>query len=119
MSDGDFFKGLIFGVAVGAAAGVLLAPKSGEETREDLKKFALELGDKAQDYYLIARKEVESKVKDLKKAGNRINYAEYKKLVTRVVEEIKRDGMVTAEAAKRIGMQLNEDWTEVKETLSI
>ena len=28
----------IFGAAIGAAAGILLAPKSGKETREDLKK---------------------------------------------------------------------------------
>ena len=33
----SFWKGTLIGVALGAAAGLLLAPKSGKETREDLK----------------------------------------------------------------------------------
>jgi gas vesicle protein len=42
MSDrGDgFFKGFIFGGIVGAVLGVMLAPKSGRETREDLGEEA-------------------------------------------------------------------------------
>ena len=39
-STDDFFKGLLFGAVIGAAAGVLLAPKSGAETRADIKTFS-------------------------------------------------------------------------------
>lgn len=35
-----FIKGTIIGAAVGAAAALLLAPKSGKETQEDLKRRA-------------------------------------------------------------------------------
>ena len=42
MSDrGDgFFKGFVIGGIIGAVAGILLAPKSGRETREDLGEEA-------------------------------------------------------------------------------
>jgi gas vesicle protein len=39
-SGDSFFKGFIFGGIVGAVLGVLLAPKSGRETRKDLSEEA-------------------------------------------------------------------------------
>lgn len=36
--DNKFFLGMILGAAAGVVAGIFLAPKSGKETREDLKK---------------------------------------------------------------------------------
>ncbi len=41
--------GFGMGLLVGAAIGVLLAPKSGAETREQLKDFASEVGTRAKD----------------------------------------------------------------------
>ena len=46
MSVTRFLAGFAIGAAIGAVAGVLLAPKSGEETREHLGKMATELADK-------------------------------------------------------------------------
>lgn len=34
-----FFEGVIFGVAAGFVAGILLAPASGKESREKIKEF--------------------------------------------------------------------------------
>lgn len=116
-SADDFFKGLVFGVALGATAGILLAPKSGAETREDLKKLAEDLGDKATDLYKDARKEVNKKIAELKKAGQKIDYEEYKRLVGKVVDEVKKDGKVTAQVAKQIGEQLGEDWAYIRDTM--
>jgi len=113
-STDDFFKGLLFGAVIGAAAGVLLAPKSGAETRAHIKKLALEVSDKAEDMYLNARKEVLKKIKDVKAAGKKIDFEAYKKLVLEVVDEIKNDTDVTSETAKKIGLQLNDDWNEIK-----
>lgn len=52
---GKFLGGLIIGTAIGTAAGILFAPRSGKETRralqdsaQDLPKFAEELGSNVQ-----------------------------------------------------------------------
>jgi gas vesicle protein len=47
--SGLFFGGLLLGAAVGAVAGLLLAPKSGRETRQLLKKSADALPELAED----------------------------------------------------------------------
>jgi gas vesicle protein len=54
MSDrGDgFFKGFIIGGIIGAVAGLLLAPKSGRETREDL-------GEEAEKFYKQSKTDFE------------------------------------------------------------
>lgn len=46
-SDGylSFGVGLIFGIGIGAALGLLLAPKSGDEIRSNLRDIAQELPD--------------------------------------------------------------------------
>ena len=43
--DNKFFLGMILGAAAGVVAGIFLAPKSGKETREDLKKQGKEVID--------------------------------------------------------------------------
>lgn len=116
-SSDDFFKGLLFGTVVGVTAGILLAPKSGVETREDIKKFAQESADSAEAYYKKAKRQLNKKVRDLKEAGNSIDIEGYKKLVSKVVEEIKTDGEVTSDIAKKIGMKLNDDWNEIKSSI--
>lgn len=49
--SGDFIKGLVIGGLIGAALGILYAPKSGKETREDIAQKAEELVDKAKEEY--------------------------------------------------------------------
>ena len=61
MSVTRFLAGFAVGAAIGAVAGILLAPKSGEETREIL-------GDMAED---IAKK-TDAKVKDIQKKADDI-----------------------------------------------
>ena len=113
-SSDDFFKGLLFGTVVGVTAGILLAPKSGAETRADIKRFAEETGDKAEKMYRKAKRQLSKKVADLKEAGENIDWDGYKKLVEKVVSEVKKDGEVTSEVAKEIGEKLNDDWKEIK-----
>ena len=117
-STESFFKGLVVGAIGGAVAGILLAPKSGAETREDIKNLAVDIKDKATDLYDQARKEVEKKVAQVKKAGGRLDEAKYKSLVSEVVEEFKQDAEVTSSVAKKLGEQLSADWTMVKRELS-
>jgi gas vesicle protein len=58
MSDrGDgFFKGFVIGGIIGAVAGILLAPKSGRETREDLGEEAEKLYTQTKSDFEHARK---------------------------------------------------------------
>jgi gas vesicle protein len=110
----SFLKGLFLGAIAGAAAGILLAPKSGEETREDLKKLAKEYQDKAVDMYTATKKMMEKKLANLKKLGTKLDESKYMDLVNEVIEEVKSDGSVTAEVAKKLGTQLRNDWDMVK-----
>jgi gas vesicle protein len=54
--DGDrsvlvsVLAGIGIGVLVGAVAGLLLAPKSGQETRDELGKTMADLSDKLSDF---------------------------------------------------------------------
>lgn len=47
MNKGKFVLGTVIGAAAGVVAGMLTAPKSGEETRADLKAKAVELKEEA------------------------------------------------------------------------
>ncbi len=47
MAAKDCLKGLVVGGLIGAALGILYAPKRGEETREEIAKSIQELRDKA------------------------------------------------------------------------
>lgn len=49
--NGDLLKGLIIGGLIGAALGILYAPKSGKETREDIARKTEDLLDKAKEEY--------------------------------------------------------------------
>lgn len=113
----SFLKGILVGAIAGAVTGVLLAPKSGAETREDLKKLAVDFGDKANELYTKASTILKEKLTSLKKAGKQINRESYLELVSQVVDEIKKDGLVTEEVAQKISTQLKTDWALVKEEL--
>lgn len=51
--------GAAVGLTVGAAAGILLAPKSGKESREDISKAVKELPDKAKEFIEKAQDRIE------------------------------------------------------------
>lgn len=56
---GDFLAGLFVGALVGAAAALLLAPQSGEETRTLIYDKGIELGHKADELGEEARHRAE------------------------------------------------------------
>lgn len=47
--SGVFFRGFLIGAALGTIAGLIVAPRSGKETRKILKKSALALPELAED----------------------------------------------------------------------
>ena len=114
----SFLKGILVGAIAGAVAGVLLAPKSGTETREDIKKLAVDFGEKTNELYQKATAILKEKLDLLKETGKKIDHEKYLQLVSQVVNEIKKDGLVTADVAQKISAQLKTDWTLVKEELT-
>jgi gas vesicle protein len=59
MAMDNCVKGFIFGSLIGAVLGILYAPKSGKETREDICKSTEELLEKAKANYDEAREKIE------------------------------------------------------------
>jgi len=58
-STGKAIVGFVFGAAIGVAAGILFAPRSGAETRKRIEK-------KAREYSDDISKKVGDKIEDLK-----------------------------------------------------
>ena len=65
MSKGKFALGALLGAGLGAVAGLLFAPKSGKETREDIKAKATDLKVKADKKMEEAKKNVDKTAKDV------------------------------------------------------
>ena len=68
MTDMKRFFIFAAGAAVGAAVALLLAPKSGEEMREELKDLAQDATKRAQDYCTQVKKDLEAAVAAEKEA---------------------------------------------------
>jgi gas vesicle protein len=65
---GDFLAGLFVGALVGAAAALLLAPQSGEETRTLIHDKGIELGQRADELGVEARERAEELQVKMKQA---------------------------------------------------
>lgn len=59
MAADDCVKGLLIGGLIGAAFALLYAPKSGEETREEIRHSAEELLEKAKCHYEETYRKIE------------------------------------------------------------
>lgn len=66
MSKNKFALGAFIGIAAGVIAGILTAPKSGRETRADLKFKARELRDQADEAADTAKIKVADVADDVK-----------------------------------------------------
>lgn len=70
MSDkrcGDWVKGLLIGGLVGVVIGMLYAPKSGKETRDELSDKAKDIAGKLKDEYDVALEKSKSAYENLLK----------------------------------------------------
>ena len=65
MAKGKFAIGALIGIAAGFVTGILTAPKSGKETRDEIKLKALEVKDDA----VVKAKDAKHKAGDVAEDG--------------------------------------------------
>ena len=97
-------KGLgkvLAGAAVGVGIGMLLAPKSGEETRKDLKKGAKNLANKVKDIDLNEVKDdLVDQFEKLKKDLSNMDKEKAKKIAKKKINELNDKAQDLMEMAK-------------------
>ena len=69
---GRFLLGALVGIVAGVVAGVLSAPKSGKETREDLKDKANEYKDDAVRQLRKLEGELNKRMSDVRRAAHKL-----------------------------------------------
>ena len=110
MSDtqdlGSFLSGLIIGGLVGAAVALLLAPQSGEETREIIRDKSIELKDRAVETAEEARQKAEAAAVEARVRADKLAHEakvkadELKERSTHFIEEQKAKAVEVIESGK-------------------
>ena len=117
-SNGQFYKGLLFGAVVGAVAGVLLAPEEGNKSRDKLKKRLKAAKNEYGPLLNELSKKVEKVSEDLAPAVTviRERAEEVKKEVEKKAEPIVKE----AEAeVRKVSQKVEEEVKKVKNVVSI
>ncbi len=86
MAKGKFALGALVGMAAGVVAGILTAPKSGKETRADIKNKAEAVKADASAKADDLRKKGETKAKDVKEMAD-----DYRGRAERAVSSARRE----------------------------
>ncbi len=110
---GAFLSGLVFGGLVGAAAALLLAPQSGEETRTYIREKSIELKDTASDRAAEARSQAETTyVETRQQAEARLAEARQQ------AEKIVKDAQARADELRQQGqVVLEEQRTKLEDAI--
>ena len=87
MSVSRFLAGFVVGGAIGAVAGILLAPKSGEETRKLLSDSAQDIARRADETAKQIQSKADDAVSDLQKKGEEIK-EKFQDLICKHIESI-------------------------------
>jgi gas vesicle protein len=97
----DFMLGALVGAFAGAVGGILLAPKSGEKTRRDIKNSYMEL-----------KEEIASEIMEMKD----ISKEKYNKIVSGALAGYKEAKKITPQEARRISKILDDSFEQIVET---
>ena len=131
---------LVVGGFLGAIAGILLAPKTGRETREKIKKLAREISkriktgtdevrDRVADIFGEVNNEAILKYRQVKDAvvakmaavrttGKEVDKSKYGAVVDEVVGRFKKDFEATKDGLEKIAKYLKKDWEKMRRALS-
>ena len=129
----------LLGAALGVVAALLFAPKSGKETREELKgKAGLlkkgvsdevgvfqakvkeifgQVDRKTKAKYRKINGEVMEKIAALEKTGKTVDKKAYEKTVEQVVDGFRSEMVDSREAVEKLKKMLKTDWEKVKKAL--
>lgn len=83
----SFFSGFFVGALIGGATALLLAPQSGEETREQLREKGIELREKAEATYAEVLSSVEASTEELRQRSEELS-AKVDELIAQGKQEI-------------------------------
>ena len=100
MEKGTLVEGLAIGAVAGVIATLLLAPKSGQETRDEIKAHLEEIK--------------EALIKRLQDAGE-FTKAKYDEIVKGIVGEYETQKKITADEAKEIESRLVAGYESIRE----
>ena len=104
---------LVGGIAAGAALGVLLAPKSGKETRDDLKKAFDDFMNKVKDIDADdVKKYVDKNIKKIKKELDDLSMEKVGKMAKKKAKEIEKSMNDLVDYVKEKGTPVLEDAVE-------
>ncbi|OGL52702.1 hypothetical protein A3K55_01775 [Candidatus Shapirobacteria bacterium RBG_13_44_7] len=139
-NNGKFLLGGLLGAAAGIIGGILLAPKSGKETREEIAKLALEItkavktqvdetksrvkdifgkvSEEGTTKYKQVRDAVIAKVASVKTAGKEIDKDKYGKIVDEVLTDFKSDFEKSKSGLEKLAKYLKKDWAKISKALS-
>ncbi len=138
-NSGKLLLAGIVGALAGAIGGLLLAPKSGKETREDIAKMAKDIADQlksgsvatkekvkevfgevteeAKMKYMGIRDALYAKVAAVKSAGEEIDKERYAQIVDDVVDSFKDDLASAKNGVQKMSLMLKKDWLKVKKAI--
>jgi gas vesicle protein len=98
MSTKNLFKGLLAGLAIGGILGVLLAPKSGKQVRQDLRRA-----------YKSTSKDIAKRINNIED----ISKSKYDQVVEAVVNEYKKLDPMTQKQLESLKSTLQNKWSEI------
>jgi gas vesicle protein len=98
MSTKNLFKGLLAGLAIGGILGVLLAPKSGKQVRQDLRRA-----------YKSTSKDIAKRINNIED----ISKSKYDQVVEAVINEYKKLDPMTQEQIESLKATLKNKWSEI------
>ena len=102
MDKKTFVEGIAVGAVAGAIAGLLLAPKSGQEMRNDIKEALMEIKDQ-----IVERLE---KLEDFTQET-------YDAVVKAVIAEYAAAKKITDDEAKELEAKLGDGYEAIKKTI--
>lgn len=105
---------------LGAITGLLLAPKSGRETRKELEAWVKKLKTDLKKGKKTGEKivdEVVQRVAKLKETGQGIDKNKYGQLVDEIVADFKAKGKIKKQNIDKLKTRLKRDWRLVSRAL--